>query len=240
MYTEMYPLEVRLLWFYVTVMAISALIFAIMGFQRRGVPRAEYVIAFIIVTWSGTAYMAMALGQGHVVLGEKVTYVARYLDWVVTTPLLLVALALTAMHYIPKDKVLIAGLVSADVFMIVTGMIADLSKWPIRYIWYGLGWVGLLIILYIIWWPLRRKAKSQDVNLYRFYCIVAGYLTVLWFGYPLVWILGPSGIRFFGQVTDQILFVFLPIFSKAGFSLLDLFGLRWLGKHTGKTPYPVR
>ncbi|WP_152444469.1 bacteriorhodopsin [Bacillus sp. THAF10] len=240
LYTEMYPIEVNLLWFYVAVMYIAAVIFAVMGLKQKKLPRAEYLIAFIIVAWSGTAYSAMALGQGHVTIGDKVTYYARYLDWLVTTPLLLVALAFTAMHYMPKDKVLIGGLIAADVFMILTGLIADLSPTPLRYFWYGLGWVGLMFIMYIIWWPLRRKAMAQSSKLYRFFLIVAGYLTILWFGYPTFWILGPSGVHLFGQVTDTILFVFLPIFSKAGFSLIDLLGLQKLGKSSSKVPQPIQ
>lgn len=239
MYTEMYPIEVNFLWFYVAVMYGSALVFAIMGFNRKGLPRAEFLIAFIIVAWSGTAYAALALGQGHVVVGDNVTYVARYLDWVVTTPLLHVALAFTAMHYIPKDKVLIGGLVSADVFMIVKGLIADLSEGATRNFWFGLGCVALVVILYIIWWPLRRKAKDQTSKLYRLYILVAGYLSVLWISYPTVWILGPSGIQLFGQVTDTILFILFPIFSKVGFSFIDLIGLHRLKKQTSKMPQPI-
>ncbi len=63
-----------------------------------------------------------------------------------TTPLLL-ALAFTAMHYVGKNKTLIAGLMGADVVMVVCGLIADLSPTPLRYVWYLLGVVAFLVVL---------------------------------------------------------------------------------------------
>lgn len=44
----------------------------------------------------------------------------------------------------------------------------------------------------------------------------------------LIWALGPSGVGLFGRATDVALFVILPIFSKVGFSIYDLYELRKL------------
>ncbi|WP_169720904.1 bacteriorhodopsin [Alteribacter aurantiacus] len=234
----MYEIEQQLLWIYVAFMGGGAVYFAYLAFHRKGVPRAEYLVAFIIPTWSGVAYASIALGQGLVEWGDRVIYFARYLDWVVTTPLLLLALAMTAMYTISKDRVIIGGLIVADVFMVLTGLIAEFSPSPIKYVWYILGVVAFLIILWIIWWPLRAKAKSQNHYVYRVFLIVAGYLSILWVGYPTVWLLGPSGLGVISQITDQALFVSLPIFSKVGFSILDLSCLRWLHVKHGQEVTP--
>jgi bacteriorhodopsin len=53
----------------------------------------------------------------------------------------------------------------------------------------------------------------------------------LWIGYPIVWIVGPSGFAWINQTLDTFLFCLLPFFSKVGFSFLDLHGLRNL-QHT--------
>jgi bacteriorhodopsin len=222
-------LETTLLWIYVGCMAAGALVFANWMRDPRGVPTYEYVIAIVIPVWSGIAYMAMALDQGKVVVEGQIAYYARYADWVVTTPLLLVALSLTAMFYLPKKNwTLIGALVAADVIMILCGLIGDLSRYPIRYVYFGIGTAALLVIFFITWGPLLRIADSQGPELGRTYRRVAAYLTIFWVGYPLTWILGPSGTRWLGQDVDTILFVVLPIFSKVGFSLLDLSELRRL------------
>jgi bacteriorhodopsin len=216
---------------YVIAMTIGALTFALMSRRPRGVPGYEYLIAFAIPVWSGAAYLAMTFGQGKTEAFGQTAHWARYVDWVVTTPLLLLALAFTALHE-TKDKgrhaTLVAGLLAADVFMILTGLVADLSPYPLRYLWYALGCAALLVILAVVWGPLRRVAESSSPGLGRVYRRVAGLLAVLWIGYPLFWIIGPSGLRLIEQSTETALFVVWPIMSKVGWSLVDLVSLRSL------------
>jgi bacteriorhodopsin len=83
--------------------------------------------------------------------------------------------------------------------MILTGLVADLSPYPLRYLWYALGCAALLVILAVVWGPLRRIAESSSPGLGRVYRRVAGLLAVLWIGYPLFWIIGPSGLRLIGS-----------------------------------------
>jgi bacteriorhodopsin len=124
-------------WVYVAGMAIGALHFWALSRDPRGVPQYEYLVAIFIPIWSGLAYMAMAIGQGKVEAAGQVAHYARYVDWIVTTPLLLLALSWTAMQFIRKDWVLIGFLMSTQVVVITTGLIADLSErdW-VRYLWY--------------------------------------------------------------------------------------------------------
>lgn len=231
MYAFMSDIEVTLLWIYVGIMFAGATVFALWSRSRRGVPRVEYLIAFLIPVWSGLAYMSLAMGQGSFLVQGQLVYFARYLDWVVTTPLLLTALALTGMHQVKKkDPIIIASLVVADVIMITTGFIADLSSGVSVYTWYLTGVTAFLVILWVIWVPLRKIAEKQDQKLYKVYLIMCGYLTFFWISYPNAWLLGPSGLQITGQAGATLLFVILPIFSKVGFSLLDLYQLRHL-KH---------
>lgn len=214
-------------WIYVGCMAAGVLLFFAWSHDPRGVPRYEYLVAMFIPTWSGLAYLAMAFDAGKVVVDGQVTHYARYADWVVTTPLLLLVLSWTAMHTIRKDITLIAALMGTDVVMVASGLVADLSTdLVMRWTFYSVGCVALVIILGLIWGPLKRIADTQHPDLARVYRRVAGMLSVLWVGYPTVWLLGPSGLRVIDQTTDTLLFVALPVLSKVGFSIVDLHGLR--------------
>lgn len=224
----MNPEFITLHWIYVATMAAGAIAITVMSRNPRGVPKIDYLITFLIPVWSGIAYTSMALGQGMVEIGNQIAFYARYIDWVVTTPLLLLALCLTGMYYVPKNKVIIIGIMTADVVMILCGLIADLSTGINRYIWFSIGTMAFLIILWLVWGPIRSIAQKQHQNLYRLYLFLATYLSVLWIGYPTVWLIGPSGLALVNQRIDTYLFVFLPIFSKVGFGLLDLIGLRKL------------
>jgi bacteriorhodopsin len=214
-------------WVYVAGMAIGALHFWTLSRNPRGVPQYEYLVAIFIPIWSGLAYMAMALGQGKVEAAGQIAHYARYIDWIVTTPLLLLSLSWTAMQFIKKDWVLIGFLMSTQVVVVTTGLIADLSErdW-VRYLWYICGVAAFLVILWGIWVPLRAKSKSQGEELSVLHDKLTVYFTVLWVSYPIVWIIGPSGFRWINQDLDTLLFCILPFFSKVGFSFLDLHGLR--------------
>ena len=209
-------------------MFAGAIIVAILSRNPKGVPKIDYFITFLIPLWSGIAYTSMAIGQGMIKIENQITFYARYLDWIVTTPLLLLALCLTGMYYVSKNKVIIMGIITADIVMILCGLIGDLSTGINRYIWFFIGVVAFIIILFLIWSPLKNIARSQSQNLYNLYLFLATYLTILWIGYPTAWIIGPSGLKIVSQNIDSYLFVILPIFSKVGFGLLDLLGLRKL------------
>ncbi len=226
-------------WLYIAGMAIGSVHFILLGRNPRGVPRYEYLVAAFIPIWSGLAYLSMTLPHGNLEQGKievagQIAHFARYADWVVTTPLLLLALSWTAMYYLQKkDWTLIASLMATQVIVVICGLVADLSVVPwVRYFWYINGVVAFLVVMGGIWVPLRAKTRSQGPELSSFYDRITTYFTVLWICYPIVWILGPSGFRVFNQTVDTFLFCLIPFFSKVGFSFLDLHGLRNLSSST--------
>lgn len=229
-------------WLYIAGMAIGALYFMSLSKNPRGVPRYEYLVATFIPIWSGLAYLSMILPhdeveQGKLEVAGQLAHYARYLDWIVTTPLLLLALSWTAMHHLhKKDWTTIASLMATQVIVVACGLIADLSTVPwVRYLWYINGVVAFLVVLWGIWGPLRAKTKGQGQELSSFYNKITTYFTVLWICYPVVWILGPSGFGVFDQTVDTFLFCLIPFFSKVGFSFLDLNGLRRLSSSSDQT-----
>jgi bacteriorhodopsin len=221
-------------WIYVVLMAIGAFYFIGLSRDPRGVPRREYVVAAFIPLWSGLVYLSMALPQGYLEQGKlevagQIVHYARYIDWIVTTPLLLLALSWTAMFRIQKDWTLIVSLMATQVIVIISGLVADLSVIPwVRYLWYINGVVAFLVLLSLIWGPLRAKTRSQGQDLSELSDRLMTYLTILWIGYPIAWIVGPSSLGLVDQTVDTLLFTVLPFFSKVGFSFLDLHGLRSL------------
>lgn len=230
-------------WLYIGGMSIGAIYFAMLGRDPRGLPRLEYFVATFIPIWSGLMYLLMVvptsgdgLEMGKVIVAGQTTHFARYADWIITTPLLILSLSWTAMHHQKsKDWTLIFSLMATQVIVIVTGLIADLSTVPwVRYLWYTIGCVAFLIVLWGIWGPLKEKTRG-DAELSRFYNGLITFFTVTWICYPLIWIAGPSGLRLFDQNVNTFLFCLVPFFSKVVFSFLDLNGLRSLGHREPET-----
>ena len=233
--------ESLLLWIYVAAMAGGAAVFLAWLLNPKGVPRAEYVVALVIPVWSGIVYTAMALGLGQTEVAGQTTYWARYADWIVTTPLLVTALWLTATtEHEKKPWLLLAGLIAADVIMILSGLVGDLSTGPARYVFFWIGVAALGVLFYLVWGPLKRVAGEEEAGLTDVYVKSAAYLSIFWIGYPTTWILGPSGIGLLSQEVDTALFVLLPIFSKVGFSLFDLTLLRRYVAERGGSLRPYR
>jgi bacteriorhodopsin len=211
-------------------MASGALLFLIWSRDPKGVPAHEYAVAIFIPIWSGLAYFATMTGQGIVEVGGREVYVARYLDWVVTTPLLLMALYWTATFRAKTRRYALAGmLVGAQVIMILTGLIADLTTSPaLSNVWFLIGCAALVAVFWIFWGPLRAIAARQGDDLARVYRIAATYLTIQWCLYPLIVYAGPSYAGLIDRPLETWLLVIVPFFSKVGFSFVDLSLLRRL------------
>ena len=219
--------ETTWLWIYVACMAAGAVLFFVWSRNPRHVPQYEYAAAIVIPVWSGLAYTAMALGQGTVEVGGDTVHVARYLDWLVTTPLILFVLASTGMFFRPLDKTTIGTLIALDVIMILSGLFADLStEQGQQWFWYITGCICLVLILSILWGRVRNEAYAHNKEIGDAFTRVNTYFTAMWLGYPIIWALGTSGLGVIDQTTEVALFVILPIFSKVGFSIYDLYELR--------------
>jgi bacteriorhodopsin len=118
------------LWVVFGCMSVGVLIFAALAHRAAYRYRALYVTNLFICAFAAIAYFAMATGIGatevhsnpHHRSNWREVYYARYIDWIVTTPLLLLDLALLSGLPIAETAVIIV----ADEIMIVTGMIGAL------------------------------------------------------------------------------------------------------------------
>jgi bacteriorhodopsin len=109
-------------------------------------------------------------------------------------------------------------------FMVIfSGFLADLSKnESSQYTWYGLGSFFLIILFALIWGPLTGISSKREPDLHRKFLVLATYLSIQFVLYPIIWILGISGLGIINNFTTNLLYVIVPIFSKAGFGFLEL------------------
>jgi bacteriorhodopsin len=211
-------------------MALGSTAFAWLGTAAPEKDKHSYMTSFFITLIAGTMYMALAINQGNVAVeGGRTVYYARYLTWSMTTPLLLLSLASVALRGgLGQNVPLVAGLIGADVYMILTGLVAELSGSPNKYIWYAVSTAAFLAMLYLIWGPLRAEADSQDPPRRTLWERLALVLSVLWCGYPLVWLVGPPGLGLIPPAGQNFAFVTLDLLAKVGWGFLLLLGLRRL------------
>lgn len=146
---------------------------------------------------AATAYLAMTFGIGDVLkLDGTVTFVARYADWAITTPILLAGLVMTALHERKDASGFMVAVITLDVLMILTGLISSLALLPaMKLVWFAWSTAAFLGVLYILWGPLRALSRADGGPLDRAYVRNLAMLSVVWVLYPVVFAVGSEGLQ---------------------------------------------
>jgi len=226
----------RTLWVVVVLMAISSLAFYFMAFRAPVQKRLFHILTSFITTFAFLSYFAMAVGDGisyasythtdehdhvpdvdHQVFRQ--IYWARYVDWSLTTPLLLLDLALLA--GLSGANILVA--VVADIIMVLTGLFgafgqgSDSAKWG----WYAWGCLAYLVVVYQLAIGGRETVAKKDGKTKAFYGSIAGYTLILWTIYPIIWGLS-EGAHIISVDAEILAYAVLDVLAKPvfGFWLL--------------------
>ena len=164
---------------------------------------------------AAAAYGLMALGVGVVEFQGFEVSVLRYVDWLVTTPLLIGYTAYVAGF----GRQGIAGLVVTDVLMIVSGAAAVALAPPLQWAAFGTSSVFFLILLGLLYGPVRREALQRRPARRRLARILVNWVGLLWVVYPVVWTFGP-GLKMISAAGTAIMIVYLDVISKVTYVYL--------------------
>jgi bacteriorhodopsin len=233
-------------WLFIGVggMSLGALAFMVMGL-RMGNESHHAVTSFFVCAIAACLYLLMATGQGVGLLTQhslllhptglvdvthaRLEYFGRYIDWVFTTPLLLVGLIGVGLRgSAARNRGMLLGTaIGADVLMIATGAVAGLSTDNAhKYVWYGVSCVFFLGVLAIVWGPVRSAALAEGGAVATVYNRLLAVLTVLWFVYPVLWILGSEGTAVLHINVEVAAFAIVDLTAKVGFGFLLLTGVK--------------
>ncbi|WP_243700360.1 bacteriorhodopsin [Halorussus pelagicus] len=214
------------LWITAAAMGVGAVVLYVKGRDISTEEGREHaVVSIFIPAIAATMYLAMALGFGvsRITLAggqEQLVFWGRYADWAVTTPLLLLDLALFA----GADRETIGTLLGLDVFMIVTGFFAASSAQPAnRYLWWAVSSGAFVVILYVIFAKLPTFANSYGTDRASSFGNLRNLLAVLWFAYPLLWVVGTEGASVVPLGIETVGYAVLDITAKVvfGYALLS-------------------
>lgn len=144
---------------------------------------------------------------------------ARYVDWAVTTPLLLLDLAFLA--GLNGANIFVA--IVADVLMVLLGLFAafgrsDGQKWG----YYAMACAAFLVIIYQLAVPGRRAVAAKDSKTAKLFGSIAGYTLIIWTLYPIVWGIG-DGARKWSVDTEIVAYAVLDVLAKPVFGFWLLF-----------------
>ncbi|HEY9640541.1 MAG TPA: bacteriorhodopsin [Coleofasciculaceae cyanobacterium] len=207
------------LWIALIGMVLGSIIFGLKAVAQRRKEGMEFaLVSFFITLWAAAMYLSMILGETVLFdfKGQHTLFWGRYVDWVVTTPLLLMDLGVVAGAR-PK---LIAGVMAADVFMIVTGVIATLEGSPTNYLWYVISCGAFIAILGALLTEFSATARRRNGKINQLFKKLRNTLIILWFGYPIVWILGAEGLSMLSVGIETACYAILDVCAKVGFGFI--------------------
>ena len=167
--------------------------------------RKQYLVSAICAV-AFTSYVAMNLDVGRI---QQQDYVARYVDWSITTPLLLLTLLRACRVKNPSVYVLILTL---DVMMIYLGYLGattdDAQK---RAAFFGVSCVFYVVLFALVF----AWCAKAHVGL----CL---FLFLAWMVYPVLWYLhrAPQQHPYLSDYNYNSCVAALDVFSKVGYGLL--------------------
>ena len=228
------------------LMKLGTLYFVWLGKDADESYKEFFIITIFITAIAAANYLSMALGFGvttlevenapsFVPIAENGAYSldifwARYSDWLFTTPLLLLDIALL----VKASKETIATLIGLDVFMILTGLAATLSQvWINRIVWWAVSTGALIALLYVLAGRVGSKAKEMGGDAESLFGTLRNIIIVLWLAYPAVWLIGSEGAHLIGLGPETALFAVLDVSAKVGFGIVLLRSRNVLESVTG-------
>jgi len=139
----------------------------------------------------------------------------RYVDWFITTPLLLLDLLLMGGMPLPT----IAFTLFMDETMIIMGLVGAVTDTDYKWGFFAFGCAAMFYVFWTLAWQGRKYAKHLGSDIHRAY-MFCGVLTMLvWMCYPIAWgvceggnIIAPDSEAVFYGILDLVA---KPIFSIA-------------------------
>jgi len=227
----------RTLWVVFVLMVIASIAFSGLAWTVPIQKRLYHIITTLIVIFASISYFAMATGHGvdyhltkvreshrHVPDTTKEVYRqvywARYVDWSLTTPLLLLDLALLA--GLSGGHIVIA--LVADIIMILTGLFAAFGNegTPQKWGWYAIACIAYLVVIWILAVHGRGKAQAKGGKVGGFFTAIAGFTLVIWTVYPIIWGIA-DGSRNMSVDQEIIAYAVLDVLAKPVFGAWLLF-----------------
>lgn len=223
-------------WLFAVCAIMGAATFGFLGWSLKK-PFSDRIFYYITASITATAciaYYTMASNLGYAAVNiefqrsnSKVAgitrqiFYARYIDWVVTTPLLLLDILLTA----GMNWSNIWFTLFLDEVMIITGLLAALTSSSYKWGFFVAGCVAYLGIIYEVLINARRNAARIGSDVSRLFLTISGWTILLWTLYPIAFGLSEGG-NVISSDSESVFYGVLDVLAKPVFGAILLWGHR--------------
>ncbi|KAK4946988.1 hypothetical protein LTR10_014130 [Elasticomyces elasticus] len=215
-------------------MAFTTLLFMGLSFRKSRSQRLFHYITAAITLVASIAYFCMGSNLGWTAIqvefersnpkeagNMRQIFYVRYIDWFITTPLLLTDLLLTC--GLPTPTILYVILMNE--VMIVTGLVGALVKSSYKWGFFTFGCVAFLFVAYSVVFEGRAYARILGPDILKTYTLCGVWTIFLWCLYPIAWGLSEGG-NVIPSDSEAIFYGILDLLAKPGFGALLIWGHR--------------
>lgn len=206
------------LWIGFWGLAIGTLLFGAKAYANRRERSIElHLESFFICLWAAIMYMTMTQGLTVSYINGKEVCWGRYVDWAVTTPLLLLQVGTVA----GASWKLITKMTVVDLFMIITGWMASISPsdhWS--FIWFIVSCSAGFVIIWDLVFTYGKLAPIEPYSDVRDLSSTMRYsMIITWLMYPFAWIIShladPNP-----ETCSNMFYTMLDLYAKLAFGLI--------------------
>ena len=198
-----YSLVFNMLSFAVAAM-LGSFAFFVMAQKLVGIKyRASMIVSSLVVLIAGYHYYRIMgswhdaytlTGGSYVASGQPFNDAYRYVDWMLTVPLLLVELVLVLNLAKGQTGPMLTKLIIAAVLMIGLGYPGEISAdLGTRNLWGILSSIPFFYILSILWGQLGEAIKTSPANIQKLFRDTRYLLIATWGFYPIAYAIGTWG-----------------------------------------------
>jgi bacteriorhodopsin len=148
----------------------------------------------------------------------------RYIDWIVTTPLILVTIGLL-LQLQERRLGLLAIVVAVDIAMIIFGYFGELfaaQEFKAFEAWtmFGLSFMAYLMLLYLLVQFFGEAAQDKAAPVKRAFKFMTLFIVIGWMIYPLGFILGLVWDAEAAKVARELVYNIADIVNKVGLGMV--------------------
>ncbi len=156
------------------------------------------------------------VGSPHPLSNIEFNEAYRYVDWLLTVPLLLIETVAVMALTRATQRSLLYKLVPASALMIALGYPGELSSDTLtRGVWGALSTIPFLYLLYVLFVELSRSVERQPAEVVHTIKMLRISLVGLWGVYPIAYMFPMIGGDFFGGAGGFVL-------RQTGYSIADI------------------
>ena len=215
------PLEMGLVWMTQFGFTASTILLAAFWISADESEKGNFVTTMLTCAIAAGAYYAKGTGYGEVSYNGRKVPLARYIDWITTTPLMLYELChlggatfSTTLFILGCDLITLSfGLVSA--FLDRKGSSRQMLTW-----FFSAGFFYVMMMLALHGEVARGTALNQAQWVQDLFNQLTILTSITWSCYPIVVFLGRAECHLITKEMEEFLLVVLDILSKMGMEAL--------------------